>query len=144
MAERKTLPTKASVKEFIASIKDERRRRDCTALVTMMSKATKKKPVMWGASIVGFGDYDYSYPGSATATHWFEMGFSPRKAALTLYLLGGQDKELLARLQLRSSGSGCLYVKTLDTVDRPTLQRLMNKSAKNLRAIVKARRAGIL
>ena len=133
MAELKTKATKASVARFIASIDDDQRRASCKTVVSMMTKATKKKPVMWGTSIIGFGDHDY-YGASGKPTKWFEVGCSPRKAALTLYLLGGRDEKLLARLGPHFVGGGCLYIKRIEDVHQPTLQKLIDTSVKRLRA----------
>jgi len=136
MAELKTQATKASVSAFLNAIEDEGRRKDCKALVAMMTKATKSKPVMWGPSIVGFGDYEYS--GSKGGTQkWFQAGFSPRKAALTLYLMGGRDKELLSRLGPHTTGGSCLYIKRLDAISRPTLERLITASVRQLHMLTK-------
>ena len=100
----------------------------------MMSKATKAKPVMWGPAIVGFGDHEYS-GASGKPTKWFEVGFSPRKAALSLYLMGGKDAEAAREARRPNSmGAGCLYIKRLDDVHRPTLQKLIETSVKRLRA----------
>ena len=78
----------------------------------MMTKATKSKPAMWGPAIIGFGDHDY-YGASGKPTKWFLVGFSPRKAALSLYLMGGKDAKLLAQLDKAKTGAtkmgaGCL------------------------------------
>ena len=135
MAENKTQATKASVAEFIDSIEDDTKRRDCKELVAMMRKATNAKPVMWGTAIIGFGDHEYT-GASGKPTKWFKAGFSPRKAALSLYLMGGKDAALLARLGPTTTSTtmaaGCLYIKKLDDVDRPTLQKLIDKSVKNV------------
>jgi hypothetical protein len=136
MAELKTKATKASVSQFINAIEDEGRRKDCKALVTMMTKATKAKPKMWGPAIVGFGDYAYS-GSNGKSQQWFMTGFSPRKAALSLYLMGGKDEKLLAKLGPSSMGAGCLYIKRLDDVDRTALQQLITTSVKRLRTLVK-------
>ena len=133
MAELKTQKTKASVSEFINAIEDDDRRKDCKALVAMMTKATKAKPVMWGSAIVGFGDHEY-VGASGKSTKWFQVGFSPRKAALSLYLIGGKDEKLLAKLGPNSMGAGCLYIKRLEDVDRPTLQKLIETSVKRITA----------
>jgi hypothetical protein len=138
VAELKTKATKASVPQFIDAIEDERKRADCKTLLSMMTKATKAKPVMWGPAIVGFGDHDY-FGASGKATKWFEVGFSPRKAALSLYLMGGKDEELLAKLGPNSTSgttmeAGCLYIKRLDDVHKPTLQKLIDLSVKRIRA----------
>ena len=137
MAEMKTKPTKASVSQFINAIDDNDRRKDCKAIVAMMTKATGSKPRMWGPAIVGFGDYHYKYDTGREAD-WFEAGFSPRKHALTLYLMGGKSKELLGKLGAHSnSTAGCLYLKSLDDIHKPTLQKLITDSVKRLRKMVK-------
>lgn len=141
MAELKTQKTTARVSDFINAIEDDQKRKDSKALVAMMTKATKTKPVMWGPAIIGFGDHDYT-GASGKPTKWFEIGFSPRKAALSLYLMGGKDKELLAKLgPFSTSGTvmdaGCLYIKRLDDVHKPTLQKLIETSVKRIRAKAK-------
>ena len=138
MAELNTQKTTASVTDFINAIEDDQKRKDSKALVAMMTKATKVKPAMWGPAIVGFGDREY-VGASGKPTKWFEVGFSPRKAALSLYLMGGKDKKLLAKLGESSMGAtmmsaGCLYIKRLEDVHAPTLQKLIDTSVKQLRA----------
>jgi len=135
MAEIKTQATKASVTKFIDALDDDRRA-DCKALVAMMKKATKAQPKMWGSAIIGFGDHEY-FGASGKATKWFKVGFSPRKAALSLYLMGGKDKALLAKLGAWSTSgtnmdAGCLYIKRLGDVDQRTLQKLIDTSVKNV------------
>ena len=93
---------------------------------------------MWGPAIIGFGDHEYT-GASGKPTKWFEVGFSPRKAALSLYLMGGKDVKLLAKLGPSSTSgtdmqAGCLYIKRLDDVHQPTLQKLIDTSVKRLRA----------
>lgn len=138
VAELKTKATKASVPQFVNAIEDDQRRKDCKTLLAMMTKATKVKPVMWGPAIVGFGVHDY-VGASGKPTRWFEVGFSPRKAALTLYLMGGKDEKLLAKLGPQTTGVGCLYIKRLEDVHQPTLQKLIDASVKRLRALAKQR-----
>ena len=136
MAELKTKATKDSVSQFINAIADDERRKDCKALVSMMTKATKAKPVLWGSAIIGFGDHEYT-GASGKSTKWFKVGFSPRKAALSLYLMGGKDKALLKELGAwTTSGThmdaGCLYIKRMSDVDQRTLQKLIDTSVKNI------------
>lgn len=138
MAELKTKPTKASVARFINAIEDDQRRSDCKEVLAMMTKATKAKPVMWGPAIVGFGDHEY-VGSNGKSMKWFKAGFSPRKQALTLYLMGGKDEQLLAKLGHNTTGVGCLYIKRLDDVDRPTLQKLIADSVKRLKTIVRTK-----
>lgn len=134
MAELKTQKTKASASQFINAIDDDQRRKDCKAIAAMMRKATKSKPRMWGPSIVGFGDF--AYLNRAKEQHqWFQCGFSPRKQALTLYLMGGypKDRETAKKLGKFKTGGGCLYVKTLDDVHVPTLRSLIAQSIKRVK-----------
>lgn len=128
--------------QFINSIDDDHKRQDSKVLLAMMTKATGVKPVMWGPAIVGFDEYEYE-GASGRKGKWFKVGFSPRKAALSLYLMGGKDKELLAKLGPSSTsggmGAGCLYIKRLDDVHKPTLQKLITQSVKKISSIKKGR-----
>ena len=129
MAENKTQRTDASVADFLAAIPDPDRRRDAKALATLIRKATGEKPAMWGSSIVGYGDT--TYQGSSGRTvDWFFVGFSPRKAALVLYLMGGLQKnaDLLAKLGPHKVGGGCLYIPRFDEIDATVLTRLVQRS----------------
>ena len=141
VAELKTKATKASVQEFLNAIPDEARRKDCKEIARMMARATNATPVMWGPAIVGFGDHEH-VGGSGKSTKWFKAGFSPRKQALSLYLMGGKDEKLLARLGPSTMSGGCLYIKRLDDVDRPTLQKLIDTSVKRLKTAARERRSG--
>jgi Domain of unknown function (DU1801) len=99
----------------------------------MMNKATKAQPKMWGPSIVGFGDYRYKYE-SGREGDWFRAGFSPRKNALTLYVMSGVPKhaELMSKLGKHKTGKGCLYIKQLAEVDMRVLEQLIERSVKSL------------
>ncbi|MGH9555670.1 MAG: DUF1801 domain-containing protein [Terriglobales bacterium] len=129
MAELKTKPTQASVKSFLNSIADDQRRKDCQSVLKMMQDATGAKPQMWGPSIVGFGSYHYKSE-SGREGDWFLTGFSPRKQALTLYIMGGfgRHDRLMRKLGKCRTGSGCLYVKSLANVDLDALRQLINLS----------------
>jgi hypothetical protein len=123
----KTQPTRKSVKAFLEGIEDEDRRRDALELFALMKKATKKEPKMWGTAIVGFGDLQYQYASGQTGD-WFQAGFSPRKAALTIYLMMGGLKthaSMLPALGKYKTGGGCLYIRRLADVDRSVLSRLI-------------------
>jgi hypothetical protein len=135
MSELKTKVTKASVDKFLRSIKDEQARADCIKIAELMQKVTKTEPKMWGTSIVGFGSYHYK-GASGREGDWFITGFSPRKQALTLYLMGGFDDqaELLARLGKYSTGKGCLYINKLADVDSKVLKELVSRSVKKMKA----------
>lgn len=126
MAELKTKPTRASVAKFIQGIKDEEVRRDCKTLVRIMKRISDAPPRMWGPSIIGFGSYRYVYE-SGRELDWFPIGFSPRKDALSLYILGGfsPSNPSFKALGQFKTGKGCLYVKRLSDVNLPHLARLI-------------------
>jgi hypothetical protein len=129
-AELKTKLTGASVTDFLNSaIKDETTRKDCFAIVEMMKQATKAEPKMWGSAIIGFGDAYLKYE-SGRELDWFVMGFAPRKAALSLYLLcAAHETELLKKLGNHKMSKGCLYIKSLGDVDTKVLKELMKRTA---------------
>ena len=135
MAELKTRKTGASVAEFLNSIDDEQRRKDCKAIASVMQAATNSKPKMWGDSIVGYGDYEYVNSTKKPQT-WFQCGFSPRKAALTLYLMGGYPKDAasLKKIGKVKIGGGCLYIKSLDDVDMTALKNTIAGSLKRIKS----------
>src|SRR6185503_14543283 len=89
MAELKTQKNTASVTVFLASVPDEQRRKDGLELLKIFKKATGMKPTMWGSAIVGFGQYHYKSERSTQEGDWPLTGFSPRKANLTVYIMGG-------------------------------------------------------
>ena len=133
MAELKTKKTNASVEKFLNSVADEQRRKDCFQLVEIMKTATKSEPAMWGTSIVGFGRHQYKYT-SGRALEWFQVGFSPRKQDLTLYIVPGVERypELMKKLGKHKTGRSCLYIKKLEDVDLPTLEQLIKQSVGHL------------
>ncbi|GAA1649870.1 DUF1801 domain-containing protein [Catellatospora bangladeshensis] len=127
MAEPKTTRNDASVEEFLAAVADPRRRADAQALCELMEQVTGQPPVMWGAAIVGFGQYRYEYASGRTGD-WPAVAFSPRKQNLVVYLAEGfaDDAALLARLGPVTTGKACLYVKRLDGVDTAALRELVS------------------
>jgi hypothetical protein len=135
MSALKTVPNDQSVDVFLASIDDSRKQEDCRTLVALMQEATGAPPCMWGDSIVGFGTYHYKY-ASGREADWFLTGFSPRKQALTLYIMSGFDEydALMAKLGKHSTGKSCLYVKRLADVDMAVLRELVTRSAAHMAA----------
>lgn len=129
MAELKTRPNDASVEDFLNGVADEQKRQDCLTLVRIMKQATGEEPKMWGDAIVGFGTYHYKY-ASGREGDWMQVGFSPRKQNLTLYIMSGfsQYEELMKSLGKHSTGKSCLYIKRLEDVDMPTLEKLVQES----------------
>jgi Domain of unknown function (DU1801) len=134
MAELKTKPTDESVEAFLEGIGDQQRRDDCRAVLRIMKQATRAEPRMWGPSIVGFGDYHYKY-ASGREADWFLTGFSPRKQALTLYIMAGFSRydELMDRLGKHKTGKSCLYIKRLSDVDPKVLKELITASVKQMK-----------
>jgi hypothetical protein len=132
LAQIKTKQTSASVEDFINSVKDQVKRKDSFIILKMMQKATKEKPKMWGSSIVGFGNKIYKSPATGREVEWFKIGFSPRKANLTLYISMNikQHSAELKKLGKHKTGVGCLYINKLDDVDVKVLEKLINTAAK--------------
>ena len=137
MAENKTQATGASVDEFLAGVEHPVRRRDGLRLLALMSEITGEVAAMWGPTMVGFGRYHYKYEtgreGDAAA-----VGFSPRKASLSLYGLthGPASVELLGRLGKHKTGAGCLYVTKLDDVDGSVLTELIRNGYQHVTTVL--------
>ncbi len=142
MAELKTKATSASVDKFLAGVKDAGRRNDCLTIAKLMQQVTKAPPKMWGTSIVGFGDYTYHYE-SGRELEWFLVGFSPRKEALTLYLMPGslEFSDALKNLGKHKTGKACLYIKSLEGVDQGALKTLVQESVKHAKELARERKA---
>ncbi len=127
MAALKTQKNKASVKEFLQSVPDEKKRKDCEVLLKIMKEATGEKAFMWGDSIVGFGEYHYKSARSSQEGDWFISGFSPRKTSLTLYLMPGigHFKEIASQLGKYKISGSCLHISRLTDVDLQVLKKLI-------------------
>lgn len=134
MYEQKTKKTGASIKNFIAGVADEQKRKDSLALVRMMQDITKEKPYLWGSSIIGFGKYRYKYASGHEGDSCI-TGFSPRKANLTIYITPGfkEYKDLLQKLGKHKVSVGCLYIKRLSDVDTLVLKKLIAASVKDMK-----------
>lgn len=135
-----TVPTDASVDDFLAAVPDDRRRADAERLCALLREVTGEPPVMWGPSIVGFGSYRYTY-GSGRTGDWPLVGFSPRKQQLVVYLVGGYEERypsVLARLGPHKAGKGCLYLKRLDDVDESALRELIDRTVRVHRGVDRA------
>ena len=131
LAEIKTKETASSVEDFINAIKHEEKRKDSFLLIQLMHKATKEKPKMWGSSIVGFGNKRYKSPSTDREVEWFKIGFSPRKANFSVYLVSGlqQHADALKKLGKHKTGGGCLYINKLADVDINVLEEIINRAA---------------
>lgn len=124
MAELKTKRTTASVKAFLDAIAEEPKRKDAKAVAKLIEEESGEKPAMWGTSIVGYGSY------KIPSGEWPIVGFSPRKANLTLYIMPGFSGygELMKRLGKHKTGVGCLYLNKLADVDEKVLRTLVRRS----------------
>ena len=128
-APNKTGPTSQDVEAFLAAVPDPRRRADAGVLADLMRRVTGLEPTMWGPSIVGYGSYHYRYP-TGREGDMPAGGFSPRKAASTVYLMDGLDQhaQALERLGPHTVGKGCLYLKRLDAIDLDVLEQMVTQS----------------
>ena len=136
MSENKTQPTKASVTEFLNSIEHQGRREDSFVLLELFNRVTGLEPVMWGDSMVGYGQYHYKYK-SGREGDFFLTGFSPRKAQMTIYIMPGfkQYTEQLKKLGKHKNSVSCLYVSRISNIDLKILEELIVDSVKRMREI---------
>ena len=135
-------PTGASVAEFLAGVRDDRRRDDAHRLCAMMQAITGEPPALWGTSIVGFGTYHYRYPSGHEGDSAL-ASFSPRRDNLAIYLIGEFEtryQAALARLGPHRTGKGCLYIRRLDDVDQDALRELIDRSARVRKGVGRAGR----
>lgn len=129
MAKNKTVFTDESVIEFIEKLENETKKSDSYQLIHLMSEITGQEPKMWGPSIIGFGQYHYKYAsgheGDAPV-----LGFSPRKAAISLYVFSGAEEHLqtVEKLGKFTMGKACIYVKKMSDIDLEVLNELMQQS----------------
>ena len=144
MPEQKTKPDTGDVDEFLAQVDDPARRADSYRLIELMSAVSGEQPVLWG-SMVGFGRYQYKY-ASGHEGDAFLVGFAPRKAEFSIYLMGtylpdeiARRDALLARLGKHRMGKACLYVKRLSDIDMVVLRELAEISVATLRAAYPAK-----
>ena len=136
MAETKTRATKVSVKDFIAKVPNETRRKDAEALLKLFAKTTGWKPQMWGPTIVGFGRYTYTYETGHSGTMCV-CGFSPRKASLVIYSGAMEEQKraaLLAKLgKHKASTGGCIYINKLADVDLGALEKIVKAGVAHMK-----------
>lgn len=128
----KTKPTGSNIEDFINGVAGEQKRNDSFVLLKMMTKLTKEKPKMWGTSIIGFGDYRFKSAATGREVDWFRIGFSPRKANLSLYLTVDIKayNDLLQKLGKHKTGAGCLYINKLEDVNMNILEAIIKAALK--------------
>ncbi len=133
----KTKENNASIEDFIKTVGTEEKQKDATELLSMMKKITGEKPKMWGASIIGFGNYIYESPATGRRGEWFLTGFSPRKQNMTVYVMPGFGAytDLLKKLGKHKTGGGCLYFNKLADVDTKVLKELITTAYKQMKEV---------
>ena len=129
MATTKTKATENNVSDFIKSWAEEKRHEDSFKLIELMRATSGFEPKMWGPTIVGFGSYHYKYDSGHEGDAPM-IGFSPRKAAISLYVYTGLDehKPLLEGLGKYKMGKACIYINKLSDIDEKKLKQLMKES----------------
>lgn len=137
MAKNKTTETNESIVDFInAFVEDETKKKDAFELVKIMQEVSHFEPKMWGSSIIGFGSYHYKYASGHEGDAPL-VAFSPRKAAISLYVYTAPEDrdELLAKLGKHKSSKGCIYVKKLSDIDVDVLKNIIALSLENLKKL---------
>ena len=129
----KTVPTDAKVSAFLQGLDNEKRQAESSQLIEVMQRLSGEPATMWGPSIIGFGKYDYTY-GSGHSGTSMRVGFSPRKAAMTVYIVPGFENKaaLLEQFGPHTIGKSCLYVKDLSKVDLIVLEEILSISLKEM------------
>lgn len=124
-SEIKTRPTDVDPREYLASLPTTRRREEGAVLIDLFEQVTGAPAVMWGPSMVGFGEF--AYTNTLGTNPWFKVGFSPRKAKLTFYGLQGYDHqpEALERLGKHTTSVACVYANSLQDLDLDVLRALI-------------------
>ncbi len=133
LVEIKTKPTSASVEDFINKLANDQQRKDSFKLIELFKNASGEEPKLWGSSIIGFGDRRYKSPATGREVDWLLIGFSPRKANLSLYISVGikEHAESLTKLGKHKTGVGCLYINKLDDIDLTVLRQMIDITLNN-------------
>ena len=128
-AKNKTVASGADAEAFINGLEHNKRKQDSQWLLQVMQDICSEPPVLWGPSIVGFGDYHYKYE-SGREGDFFRVGFSPRKQNLTVYVMPGfsEVEDLLEKLGKHKTGKSCLYINKLEDVDTDVLKKIVERS----------------
>ena len=135
-AKNKTVETKNSVSAFLKKIKDEKRRKDCTAIIDLIAKQTGFDAKMWGTAIIGFGSYHYKYESGREGDAPL-AGIASRSTAIVLYLCSNFEnrEELLKKFGKYKAEGGCVYVKSLADIDTTVLIKMIKNSIKHLQKL---------
>ena len=129
MAKNKTIETQNSVAVFLTTITDEKKRKDCSTIIDIITEDTGLEPKMWGTSIVGFGSYHYKYESGREGDAPL-AGIASRANAITLYLGSNFDKreELLSKFGKHKIGGGCIYIQKLEDIETSILTKMVKNS----------------
>ena len=135
MGKLKTVVNHGSVADFIESVEDEGKRQDSDTLLKLFERVTGYPAKLWGTSIIGFGSYHYKSDRSKQEGDWPLAGFSPRKQALTIYIMSGiaEHSELVEKLGKHKTSVSCLYVKRLRDIDLGLLEKLIKQSVEQMK-----------
>jgi len=135
MVKNKTTETGNSVTDFINAVESEQKRADSFKLIDLMRNVSGHEPKMWGPSIIGFGSYHYKYKSGHEGDAPL-IGFSPRKAAISLYVFTGleEHKHLLDDLGRFKMGKACIYIKKLSDINEESLNVLMKETISFLKS----------
>jgi hypothetical protein len=138
--ELKTKETDNSVIEFIEQVDSSKKREDAYKLLDIFTETTGFEAKMWGPSIIGFGSYHYKYKSGHEGDAPL-VGFSPRKAKISLYFAPGEKKrdELLERFGKHTSGKACVYINKVADIDVDVLKTLINESVSYLQKMYPAK-----
>ena len=130
LAEIKTKPTVVNVDDFINGLQNEQKRKDSLVVLEIMMNAAGEEPVLWGSSIIGFGNKRYTSPNTGREVDWFKIGFAPRKANLSLYISVGikEHAASLEKLGKHKTGVGCLYINKLSDINLELLKGMIEAS----------------
>ena len=136
MAKNKTTETQNSVADYLTAIKDEKKRKDCSAIIDLITEHTGLKPKMWGTGIVGFGSYHYKYDSGHEGDAPL-AGMASRTNAIVLYLSANFEKrnELLASLGKHKTDKGCVYINKLDDIDTGILTKMVKNHIRHIKKL---------
>ena len=135
MNQQKTKPSGISVPDYIEGLESSRRKEEAYTLVDIFSQLTQEDAQLWGNSIIGFGSYHYQYASGHSGDASL-VGFSPRKAKISLYCWLDEPRrtELLSKLGKHSSGVGCIYVNKLEDIDLDVLRTIIKEALDTMRS----------
>lgn len=136
MSEPKMKENENSVTGFIESVENEKKKADAYQLLDIFEEVTGYDAKMWGPSIIGFGSYHYKYASGREGDAPL-VGFSPRKAKISLYLdyESEEREELLENFGKHTKSKACIYVNKLADIDGNVLKDLIKHTVEKYRNI---------